>query len=428
MSSCKRLSICYAVPGHDLLPSAGPTLNVLSVAEALSKHADVTVAFRRVLEPIAPTGYEVVAIEPKMEHSLRTVDDAAVRGIGFREFLAYLGSLRRFVDERLQLYDIVLEKSWLLSGYLAHLCRRRGYPAVVVENIVRVWNEPLRNCQAATRYIQYLFTQALVGHFLRQVPLIVAETEELRAALAQRWQLPLDRISVVGLGMNRHLFYPQDQASARRVHDIAPEVTVLLYVGGLDKTHNLTPVLEAMRQVSAPALQLHIVGDGIQRSSYEARCQLNQRNVFFHGRVPHHLIPQYIAAADLCLAPYDLTAFPNGQVSYSTLKIPEYMACARPVVSVPSGHIRTLIQHRVSGFLFHNDMKNWADFLRRCPSRQQLQQMGVAAASQVAHYDWEATGLAYLSLCEQLLQRHSERHRAPCSLRSSLVRWERDQI
>jgi hypothetical protein len=35
--SGKRLSICYLVPGHNLLPSAGPTRNVLSVARELGQ-------------------------------------------------------------------------------------------------------------------------------------------------------------------------------------------------------------------------------------------------------------------------------------------------------------------------------------------------------------------------------------------------------
>ena len=48
MTSRKRLSICYAAPGQNLLPSAGPTRNVLNVANALSQWADVTVAFRSI--------------------------------------------------------------------------------------------------------------------------------------------------------------------------------------------------------------------------------------------------------------------------------------------------------------------------------------------------------------------------------------------
>src|SRR5262249_46760063 len=44
MNGRRRLSICYVVPGHDLLSSVGPSRNVVNLAQALSEWADVTVA------------------------------------------------------------------------------------------------------------------------------------------------------------------------------------------------------------------------------------------------------------------------------------------------------------------------------------------------------------------------------------------------
>jgi glycosyltransferase involved in cell wall biosynthesis len=218
-------------------------------------------------------------------------------------------------------------------------------------------------------------------------------------------------IKVVGLGVNRHLFRPLEQAEARQNLDISPQATVLLYAGGLDVTHNLLPVVEAMGVVSAPTLQLHIVGDGVRRHVYESLARTDCSNVFFHGRVPHSAVPQYIAAADLCLAPYDPAAFPHGQVAYATLKIPEYMASARPVVSVPSGHVHKLIQHGISGFLFPNNTAHWVDFLRHCPPRQQLKQMGIVAASVTPVQSWEEVAQTYLKLCEQVVtQTANNRH------------------
>ena len=37
MNASRRLSICYLVPGHDLLSSVGPSRNVLNLAQALSR-------------------------------------------------------------------------------------------------------------------------------------------------------------------------------------------------------------------------------------------------------------------------------------------------------------------------------------------------------------------------------------------------------
>jgi len=397
-----RLSICYVVPGHHCVPSAGPTRNVLSLAEALSSRADVTVAFRTVAPPAVGRGYAVIAIQKGQARLHTGQDDAAIRGIGLREFLIYLAALRRFVDTHLSTYDVVLEKSWLLSGYIAARCQRRGVPAAVIENVVRLWTEPLRTPRDLLRYGWHRYTQALVGRYLQRIPLIIAETAALKAAMIDRWRLPDERIKVVGLGVDHSLFRPLNQAEARLALGIASEVTVLLYVGVLDQTHDLSPVLTALRQISFPSLELHIVGDGMLRKTYEELVGVGCRNVVFHGRVPHASVPRYIAAADLCLAPYDVTKFPHGQVAYSTLKIPEYMACARPVVSVPSGHILSLIEDRVSGFLFHNHVQNWVNFLTTCPPREKLMKMGAIAAKTVGCCNWHMTAQRYWHLCKQI--------------------------
>lgn len=112
----RRLSVCYVAPAQNLLPSAGPTRNVLSLAHALAEWADVTVAFRRVLDPAHEGPARVLEIDPGAAPHPRPVDDAAVRDVGYRAFATYLMAVRRFAREQLPAFDVVLEKSWLLSG------------------------------------------------------------------------------------------------------------------------------------------------------------------------------------------------------------------------------------------------------------------------------------------------------------------------
>jgi D-inositol-3-phosphate glycosyltransferase len=314
--------------------------------------------------------------------------------------------LKRFVADRLPSYDIIFEKSWLLSGYVVALCQRRGLPGIVIENVVRVWNEPLRIPRDFMRFLSYQLAQALVGHYLRRAPMIIAETEELKRTITQRWTLAPQHVAVVGLGVDHSIFRPLDQANARGQLGISPNATMLLYVGVLDQMHDLLPLLDAFNRVSDPSLELHIVGDGVLKDHYRAGIPESRRNVFFHGRIPHSVVPQLIAAADLCLAPYDLTTFPDGQVAYSTLKIPEYMACARPVVSVPSGHILNLVRDNITGFLFHNNVQNWTSFLAGCPSRKELREMGLVAVDTVSSCNWEVTARSYLTLCDQIISKN----------------------
>jgi glycosyltransferase involved in cell wall biosynthesis len=403
----ERPSVCYAAPGHALLATSGTTRNILSLAKALSRGANVTVAFRSIREPIKSDDFKVIAIEPEMQSSAARKDDVAARGLNALTHISYLRKLHIFSRQWASSYDLVLEKGWRLSGFLSAAFGRQGVPGVLVENDVRHWSEPIRSAGAIAKYGAHRAAQFLSGFYSRRVPVVIAETEELRAMLvAQRGVAP-ECIKVVGLGVDHDLFRPLDQASCRNALGITRGAFVLLYVGGMDTYHDLAPVIDGLAQITAPSLELHLVGDGEFRSAYEAKARHVRIPIRFHGQVPHDKVPEFIAAADLCLAPYRVNAFPNESVCFSTLKIPEYMACGRPVVSVASGHIRKLIDHRVSGFLIANDMPSWVNFLKALPSPEKLKQMGRVASRTVESITWRRTAERYLEVCRELTVRRS---------------------
>ena len=239
-------------------------------------------------------------------------------------------------------------------------------------------------------------------------PLIIAETAELKRGIARHWRVPEDRIAVVGLGVDRTLFAPRDQLRAREALGIAPDRLVLLYVGVVDGTHDLGPVLGALAGLQAPTLELHVVGDGGRRALHERAARAANLQATFHGRVAHERVPDYIAAADLCLAPYDPSAFRNGELGYSTMKVPEYLSAGRPVATVASGRLTQLIADGETGFLVANTAEDWRRLLRRLPGRARLQAMGEAAA-RIELMSWDQTASGYLELCErQLANRRRE--------------------
>ena len=402
-----RPSVCYAAPGHALLGTSGTTRNMLSLAQALSRWADVTLAFRSIREPIKSDHFKVIAIEPEEESAPERKDDVAAAGLNVFAHMSYLRKLRRFSRQEANSFDLVFEKGWRLSGFLSAAFGRHGVPAVLMENDVHYWSESVGSVRSMAKYGAHRAAQRLAGFYSRRIPLVIAETDELKAMLVANRGVPPERIEVVGLGVDHELFRPLDQATCRNGLGIQPGAFVLLYVGGMDTYHDLGPVIDALARVPMPFLELHLVGDGEYRGAYEERAKYARVPIRFHGQVPHHRVPEFIAAADLCLGPYRVSAFPNESVSFSTLKIPEYMACGRPVASVPSGHIKTLIADQVSGFLFQNDVASWVTFLEALPSRKKLREMGFAASRAAASITWEKTAERYLAVCQGLTAWHS---------------------
>ena len=133
-----------------------------------------------------------------------------MRGLGYREFFAYLRDLRRFVHAAVPAFDVVLEKSWLLSGYLSTLCRRQGRLGVPIENFVP--NAAQNSANNLAKRWRIEIGQRIAGYHLRRAPLIIAETEHLKRSIARHWHVREERIAVVGLGVDRALFAPRDQA------------------------------------------------------------------------------------------------------------------------------------------------------------------------------------------------------------------------
>jgi glycosyltransferase involved in cell wall biosynthesis len=194
-----------------------------------------------------------------------------------------------------------------------------------------------------------------------------------------------------------------DRQLARQKLGMSSNATILLYSGVIDHTHNLRPAIVAMNRVEPDGVELHVIGDGVLRGELESLARGSKAVVHFHGRRPYETVPEYIAAADLCLAPYEPSAFPAGQVAYSSLKIPEYMSVGRPVVSVPSGRVLELIEDGVTGFLFANCETDWIRFLSDLPGRDALALMGNAAAASELD-SWHDVASAYMAVGQSELE------------------------
>lgn len=398
-AAVRRLRICYLVPGHGLLSTVGPSRNVLSLARALSAYADVTLAFRYRLEDRPPDGLALIELEPERRPAL-AVDDAAMRGMSLGEFLRYMARLRRFVREAVGRFDVILEKSWLLSGHLSAYGLARGVPGVPVENVVP---SAARHVDAGLlKRLRVEVGRRLAGPALRRAPVVLAETEQLKAQIVAVWGVAPERVAVVPLGVDRELFRPRDRSEARRTLGLALDRTILLYVGVLDETHTLDGIIEAVLTVRPPGLELHVVGDGPRRAAYAEKASTSGGAVILHGRVPHTIVPTWIAAADLCLAPYEPRAFATGALGYATMKVPEYLSVGRPVAGSPSARMRELLRGGELGFELPADAASWRAFLAGLPDRERLAAMGRAALRH-PQPSWDDTARGYLAACERAL-------------------------
>jgi glycosyltransferase involved in cell wall biosynthesis len=131
---------------------------------------------------------------------------------------------------------------------------------------------------------------------------------------------------------------------------------VLLYIGTLADWQGLNVVVQALpRILEAQAVQLRIVGRGRSRQRKLLAKQIRKLGVegfvLIQPGVPHHEIPALIAEADICLAPLGLNDR-NVTQGACPIKVLEYMASSRPLITSNMPIVRELVREDVDALLF----------------------------------------------------------------------------
>jgi glycosyltransferase involved in cell wall biosynthesis len=163
--------------------------------------------------------------------------------------------------------------------------------------------------------------------------LVVAANESHREVAMRRGGVADDRIAVVRNGPPPAAF-----EAACEGRDGALDDPHLLFLGSLesqDGVDELVPLLDLLAHRHGLAgARLTVVGDGSRRAPLieaAAASGLNGR-ARFTGRVPHAEVPALLAEADICLDPAPRTELNDRS---TMIKIAEYMAARRPIVSFP---------------------------------------------------------------------------------------------
>ncbi len=107
---------------------------------------------------------------------------------------------------------------------------------------------------------------------------------------------------------------------------------VLGYVGILEFFVDLRSAMEALKVLEGA--RLVVAGDGRDRAKLVsfARASGLEDRVEFLGKVSYDQLPRWIATMDVCLLPFQRSELTESALP---LKIHEYAACCRPIVSTP---------------------------------------------------------------------------------------------
>lgn len=152
-------------------------------------------------------------------------------------------------------------------------------------------------------------------------------------------------ISVVPNAVDPDRFVPDAGPIPEGIRRLTGDnVFVIGFVGSMEDRHRVDTLVEAVASLPSsvePALVL--VGDGPERTTLEELVKEKgiQDSTVFTGLVPHEMVPQYIASCDV------LYGISDPDKPSNPIKIYEYLACERPVVTTQTPELRFVEEERV---------------------------------------------------------------------------------
>jgi len=164
----------------------------------------------------------------------------------------------------------------------------------------------------------------------------------------RRCGVPKEKIALIPNGVEVSMFNPADQGKAIRQELGLENKFIAFYAGAHGLANDLGTVLLAAKRLEAyPDIVFVLVGDGKERPNLIRQAEeLGLSNVRFVPAQPKARMPQFLAAADVCIAilkpiPMFTTTYPN--------KVFDYMAAGRPTVLAIDGVIREMIEDSNGG-------------------------------------------------------------------------------
>ena len=248
-------------------------------------------------------------------------------------------------------YALVHGHYWLSGLVGLELRRRWGVPHVQMFHTLGAIKNAVSRDPVDREPEERLRAEARVAAAADRI--VVANAVE-RADLCWHYRADVARVRVIPCGVDLDLFRPSDAARARARLGLEAE-RVLLFVGRLTPIKGLETLLRALAVAKSNGLggtrvRLVIVGgDKDSHGTHGAQLRRLARDlgvgawVDFRGSLPQDVLPDYYAAADLCLMPSLHESF--GMVAL------EAMACGVPVIGSRVGGLSATIQDGLTGLL-----------------------------------------------------------------------------
>jgi glycosyltransferase involved in cell wall biosynthesis len=242
--------------------------------------------------------------------------------------------------------DCIYERYTLFSYAGIRLARALGVP-----HILEV-NAPLAYEQEKMRGLEMKeLARRVECRIMQDTDAVIVVSRRLQEFVVS-YGVPESHIHILPNAVDPQRFAAADDGTAVRTQLQLDGKRVIGFVGSLKPWHGTETLCKAFHALHAAAPHTHllIIGDGPERETLEEYITSNniEYAATFTGNVLYDSIPNYIAAMDITVAPYN----PSENFYYSPIKIFEYMMMGKPIVAGRIGQVEEVIADGETGLLF----------------------------------------------------------------------------
>jgi glycosyltransferase involved in cell wall biosynthesis len=207
----------------------------------------------------------------------------------------------------------------------------------------------------------------------KQAKQIIVVSEGIRDRLIERG-IPQDKLVMIENGSNTDLFRPlPDKREEYRSKLELNNKFIVFYGGIIGLAQGLEIIVESARELqNNQNIHFLMVGDGPRRKSIEELIRkYNLSNITFLPGQPLAVMPSFLAASDVALAPLrDLPVFQGVRPT----KIFDAWACQRPVIVCAKGEPRRIVENAMGGICV--EPENASDLTRAIMKLYKNQSLG----------------------------------------------------
>ena len=267
--------------------------------------------------------------------------------LGARQLRFRLASAVKALSDAIR-PDVVMERYYNFGGEGMRAARAAGVPYVLEVNapIVDYAGSPKRTLDRALlvepmrRWRDRMCAAASL--VITPSAAIVPDSISAERLLEVEWGADTERFrpGVVG-----------ETPFVRRAGDV-----LAVFAGAFRSWHGAVRLVEAMRtlkQQGRDDISAVLIGDGPELAAVR-QAAFGLERITLTGAVAHEAMPACLAAADIGVAPFDVSAHAPLALDFywSPLKVFEYMAAGLPVVAPEIPRLRHIVSHGREGVLY----------------------------------------------------------------------------